>query len=140
MCIRDRSNGFYEWMKEKGKKQPYLFKLTDGSLFAFAGLWERWESKDGVGIESCTIITTGANELILKLHDRMPVILKNNDYALWLDPIAKREILQPLLIPYPSEEMNCYPVSPKVNNATYDNPEGIEPMFQEGSEPQRLLS
>ena len=132
------SNGFYEWMKEKGKKQPYLFKLTDGSLFAFAGLWERWESKDGVGIESCTIITTDANELVQPLHDRMPVILKNKDYALWLNPMAKWELLQPLLIPYSSEEMNSYPVSPKVNKATYDSPEGIEPTFREGSESQSL--
>ena len=68
----------------------------------------------------------------------MPVILKNEDYALWLDPIAKREILQPLLIPYPSEEMNSYPVSPKVNKATYDSPDSIEPMFLEGSESQSL--
>ena len=59
---------------------------------------------------------------------------------LWLDPEAKLEILQPLLIPYPSEEMNSYPVSPKVNKVTYDSPEGIEPMFQEGSESQSLLS
>ena len=123
------ANGFYEWMKERGKKQPYLFKLTDGSLFAFAGLWERWESKDGVALESCTIITTDANELVQPLHDRMPVILKNKDYALWLDPIAKREILQPLLIPYPSVEMKCYPVSPNVNKATYDNPDSIEPLL-----------
>ena len=123
------ANGFYEWMKERGKKQPYLFKFTDGSLFAFAGLWERWESKDGVALESCTIITTDANELVQPLHDRMPVILKNKDYALWLDPIAKREILQPLLIPYPSVEMKCYPVSPNVNKATYDNPDSIEPLL-----------
>jgi len=70
----------------------------------------------------------------------MPVILKNKDYALWLDPIAKREILQPLLIPYPSEEMNSYPVSQKVNKATHDSPDCIEPMFQEGSESKSLLS
>jgi putative SOS response-associated peptidase YedK len=134
------SNGFYEWTKNKGQKQPYLIKLTEGSLFAFAGLWEHWESKDGVDVESCTIITTHANELVQPLHDRMPVILKNKDYALWLDPIAKREILQPLLIPYPSEEMNSYPVSSNVNKATYDSPDSIEPMFQEGSESQSLLS
>lgn len=105
------ANGFYEWKKIQGKKQPYLIQLTDGILFAFAGLWEHWESKDGLFLESCTIITTAANEMVRPLHDRMPVILKKKDYALWLDPkTANQEILQPLLIPYPSKEMIYHPV------------------------------
>ena len=80
------TNGFYEWMKEKEKKQPYLIQLTDGNLFAFAGLWEHWQGPDGSTIESCTVITTEANDLLRPIHDRMPVIITRKDYDSWLNP------------------------------------------------------
>lgn len=123
------ANGFYEWRKDQGNKQPYLIQLTDGNLFAFAGLWEQWKGQKGAVLESCTIITTEANDLLKPIHDRMPVILKSKDYSLWLDPKTNQEIFQPLLIPYPSKEMKCYAVTPKVNKASYDRADSIEPLL-----------
>ena len=122
------ADGFYEWKKRKGdQKQPYLVRNADGSPFAFAGLWESWTGPEGEIIESCTILTTDANDLTQPIHDRMPVILKPEDYDLWLDPEVKDpKLLKPLLRPYPSEEMIAEPVSPKVNKASYDAPDCVE--------------
>ena len=122
------ADGFYEWKKQEGKqKQPYLVRSADGSPFAFAGLWDGWTGPDGDTLESCTILTTDANDLTRPIHDRMPVILKPEYYDLWLDPAVKDPaLLKPLLRPYPSEEMVTQPVSPKVNRATYDAPDCVE--------------
>jgi putative SOS response-associated peptidase YedK len=97
------------------KKQPYYVTLRDGSPFAFAGLWERWHGEEG-GFQSCSIVTTDANELMRPLHDRMPVILDAKDYAAWLDqsPRPKEELLA-LLRAFPSEVMKAVPVSTTVN-------------------------
>ena len=125
------TNGFYEWMKEKEKKQPYLIRLADESLFAFAGLWEHWKGPDGSTIESCTVITTEANDLVRPIHDRMPVIIPRKDYDSWLNPeMLGQETFQSLLQPYPSSEMVFFPVNPKVNKATYENPDCIEPVLR----------
>ena len=98
------ADGFYEWQTQGKKKQPFYFKLKEGEVFGFAGLWEHWE-KNGV-VESCTIITTNANNLMQPIHDRMPVILSRQNYEMWLDPeMAKVEKLQELLQPYSEEEM-----------------------------------
>jgi len=97
---------------------------ADESTFAFAGLWESWTGPDGEIIESCTILTTDANDLTRPIHDRMPVILKPENYALWLHPqIKDPSVLIPLLRPYPSEEMIVHPGSAKVNKAGYDAPD-----------------
>lgn len=122
------ADGFYEWKKGKGsQKQPYLVRSADGSPLAFAGLWESWTGPDGEITESCTILTTDANELTQPIHDRMPVILHLKDYDLWLDPGVKDpQLLKPLLRPYPSEEMIVEPVSTKVNKASYDAPDCVE--------------
>ena len=131
------TNGFYEWMKEKEKKQPYLIRLADESLFAFAGLWEHWKGPDGSTIESCTVITTEANDLLRPIHDRMPVIITRKDYDSWLNPdISGQETFQSLMLPYPSHEMVFFPVNPKVNKATYDNPDCIEPVLRAESDTQ----
>ncbi|MGH8651638.1 MAG: SOS response-associated peptidase [Gammaproteobacteria bacterium] len=82
------ADGFYEWKRLDGRKQPYYIRLKDRQPFAFAGLWEHWEG-GGEIIDSCAIIVTQANELIGAIHDRMPVILDPADYELWLDPDAK---------------------------------------------------
>jgi putative SOS response-associated peptidase YedK len=116
------SDGFYEWKKVGNKKQPYHFHLANGQLLAFAGLWERWKE-----IESCTILTTAANELSGQFHDRMPVILSPNDYAEWLDPQAKEPVK--LLTPFPASEMAAIAVNPIVNNARNEGPECIEPFL-----------
>lgn len=121
------ADGFYEWQRQERKKQPFYFRLQDGRPFAFAGLWERWEAPDdGEAIESCTILTTEAVELLQPIHDRMPVILDPKDYNLWLDPaVQKPEQLQQLLCPYRSEAMIAYPVSTQVNKPNNNSPECI---------------
>jgi putative SOS response-associated peptidase YedK len=120
------ADGFYEWQRQEGKKQPFYFCLQNRQPFAFAGLWERWQDLNGDMINSCTILTTEANEILHSIHDRMPVILEPKDYDLWLDPtLEKREMLQQLLRPYSSEAMISYPVSTKVNNPANNTPECI---------------
>lgn len=121
------ADGFYEWQQQENGKQPFYLRLKDDRPFAFAGLWEHWEEDRGEAIDSCTILTTNANELTSRIHSRMPVILDPKDYDLWLDPsVSKSETLQPLLRPYDSEKMEAYPVSKTVNRPTNDRPECIE--------------
>jgi putative SOS response-associated peptidase YedK len=107
------ADGFYEWQRlDSGQKQPFFFRMRDEHPFAFAGLWERWQGEDGQVIESCTILTTTANEVLRPVHDRMPVILRPSDHDLWLDEdVRKRTLLKQLLQPYPDSEMTSYPVS-----------------------------
>jgi putative SOS response-associated peptidase YedK len=122
------ADGFYEWQKTNGKKQPIYIKMADGRPFAFAGLWEHWQGADGSEIESCTLLTTSPNELVRPIHDRMPVILQPDDYDLWLDPkIQTADRLQPLLQPYPAEAMTYFPVSTLVNTPQIDDPRCVEP-------------
>jgi putative SOS response-associated peptidase YedK len=116
-------DGFYDWKKLNGRKQPYYIRLQDGRPFAFTGLWERWNRGDSP-IDACTILTTDANELVGSIHDRMPVIFDPADYDLWLDPDvqdAKR------LEPYRGEAMAAWPVSTLVNSPKADDPRCIEP-------------
>lgn len=123
------ADGFYEWQKQDGQKQPFYIRMRDGRPFAFAGLWERWRGSDDVVIESCTLLTTGPNELMRPLHNRMPAILHPKDYDLWLDPEVQRpDLLQAVLLPYPAEEMTAYPVSRWVNSPDHDDPRCIEPL------------
>jgi putative SOS response-associated peptidase YedK len=127
------ADGFYEWKRENGQKQPFYFRLSDGQPFAFAGLWERWRSpqhnSDGEEIRSCTILTTTANELVQPIHERMPVILAPQDYDLWLNSqMPTSEALQQLLCPYPAEAMTAYPVSRLVNNSRQNSSECIIPL------------
>ncbi len=120
------ADGFFEWQKVDGRKQPYLVELSDGEPFAFAGLWEHWEGLGGDVIDSFTIIVTEANELLRPIHDRMPVILDPPDYDLWLEggPAVARAA-HDLLQPYPAERMVAHPVSRRVNNPRHDDPECI---------------
>jgi putative SOS response-associated peptidase YedK len=115
------ASGFFEWQKTKAGKQPFYFRPQDEGLFAIAGLWESWQE-----IETCTILTTAANELLQPIHERMPVILNPADYDQWLDwQTQDTEALQALLKPFLADQMLAYPVSKRVNNATIDNPECI---------------
>ena len=121
------SGGFYEWKQiVGGKKQPYFIHMKDGSAFAFAGLWETWKSPQGEVIESTTIITTDANDLLKEVHDRMPVIIPKESYETWLSPEATPENLIKLLKPYSSVEMEFYPVSTIVNKPSNDDPTCLE--------------
>jgi putative SOS response-associated peptidase YedK len=124
------ADGFFEWQKVDGKKQPYYFQLKDNCPFAFAGLWEHWE-RVGKKIESGTILTTAANDLLRNVHDRMPVILHPADYERWLDPDNQTgKNLDKLLCPFPAEEMQSFPVSTHVNNPRNDDPRCVEPLVQ----------
>ena len=123
------ADGFYEWRKQSGKKQPFYFRLENGSPFAFAGLWERWESEDS-RLETCTILTTEANQTVAQVHDRMPVILKADSYDRWLDPSQPPALLQELLRPYDSDLMTAYPVSLSVNSPRNDTPDCTAPLAE----------
>lgn len=121
------ADGFFEWQKTGGKtKQPFFIGLRDDQPFALAGLWERWEKGPEGPVESCTVLTTSPNELLAEIHDRMPVILPEATWDLWLDPEIQDAIaLQSLLVPFPADEMQCYPVSTVVNSPRNDVPECI---------------
>jgi len=120
------ADGFFEWKKIGGKKQPYYIHLKDDQPFGFAGLWERW-NREGEEIQSCTIITTEPNELMKPIHNRMPVIVQSTDYDRWLDPdFEDGKALQQVLRRYPAELMEAYPVSTLVNNPRNEAPGCIE--------------
>jgi putative SOS response-associated peptidase YedK len=130
------ADGFYEWQKQDGGKQPFYIRLCSGQPFAFAGLWEHWKAGDGSAVESCTLLTTEPNDLIRPLHNRMPVILHMEDYELWLDVNNQdKNVLQPLLQPFPSEAMEAYPVSRFVNRPQNDDLRCIEPLPQGEDQP-----
>jgi putative SOS response-associated peptidase YedK len=117
-------DGFYEWAKVGSRKQPYFFQLRGGEPFAFAGLWQAGEEGS-----SCAILTCKANGLVAPVHDRMPVILPPADYGEWLDQeLHDPDALEPLLQPYPPDEMEAYAVGPHVNNARNDDPGCVEPV------------
>ena len=121
------ADGFYEWKREREGKQPYYIRFHDHRPFVFAGLWERW-AKTEPAIETCTVITTSPNSLMEPIYQRMPVILDPQAYEMWLDPsIHEPRFLTPLLTPFPSEEMEAYPVSTLVNSPYNDRPECIAP-------------
>lgn len=122
------ADGFYEWKKgesKKAPKQPYHIRMRDFRPFAFAGLWEFWKGPDAAEpIESCTILTTDANDIVRPLHDRMPVILDPRDHARWIDPTPRdpAELLE-MLRPCSPADMLAVPVSTTVNNARNEGPE-----------------
>ena len=123
------ADGFFEWRTEAGRRQPYLVRLRGGGPFAFAGLWDRWSGDSGVPIDSCTIVTTDANDLLRPVHDRMPLILSPADIPRWLDPEVRLYAeLAPLLEPFPSDAVELVPVSPRVNRIENDDDACVEPL------------
>jgi putative SOS response-associated peptidase YedK len=122
------ADGFYEWRKEGGgHKTPMYIHLRSGQPFAFAGLWEQWHSPDGSVLPSATIITTAPNALMEAIHDRMPAIVHAKDYARWLAvEETSPDAVADVLAPFPAEEMEAYPVSPRVNRPAHDAPDCIE--------------
>jgi putative SOS response-associated peptidase YedK len=115
--------GFYEWQKHPAGKQPYYITSVDGTLLAFAGLWDDWKKPDGERLTTFTVLTCAANELMRPVHDRMPVILRHEDYRAWLEAEDPRK----LLAPCPEEMLECYPVSNRVNSPKNDAPDLISP-------------
>ena len=127
------ADGFYEWMKEPGKrtKTPMYIKMNNDEPFAFAGLWDTWHAADGSDLLSTTIITTKPNELLQNIHNRMPVVLPEDAYSLWLqtEQVDTTE-LKSLLNPYTAAEMKAYPVSTQVNNPANEAPACVQPYNQ----------
>src|SRR5688572_17317555 len=128
------ADSFYEWRKDPGgkTKTPMRVTMKSGDVFAFAGLWDAWHAPDGSVVPSCTLITTTPNELMADIHDRMPVILKPDDYQEWLDP-AERDAAEmtKLLKPYAADEMHATAVSRTVNNPKNESPACIESATKE---------
>ncbi len=124
------ADGFYEWKSQPGTKTkiPYFIHMKDGKPFAFAGLWDEWHAADGAPLRTCTIITTSPNPLMASIHDRMPVIVKPENYAEWLDEAPRSpDSLQHLIAAFPAEEMEAYPVSALVNSPSNDQAECLQP-------------
>jgi putative SOS response-associated peptidase YedK len=123
------ADGFYEWESSSGGKQPWLFRLADARPFAMAGLWETWAGPDGLAVESCTIITTSANALLARFHDRMPVILPPESHDVWLDAESHGpDEAARWLSPYPEAGMSAHRVSARVNRAGVEDPSLTEPL------------
>jgi putative SOS response-associated peptidase YedK len=120
------ADGFFEWKKMTGGKQPYFITLANQRLFAFAGIWDR-VSREHTLLESFSIITCEPNEMVSEVHARMPVILPFQDYDLWLKSDDQGR-LKGLLSPYRAEEMQMYPVSKLVNSPSNDGPECVRPL------------
>lgn len=119
------TDGFYEW--RKGDKQPFAVSMGNRSLMMMAGLWESWKSPEGEWLRSCTIITTDANELMMRVHDRMPVILGFEDWPAWLgETPATLAELKAMLRPFPAERLIMWPVDRKVGNVKNEGPELVE--------------
>ena len=127
------ASGFFEWAHRAGDRQPYYIHRVDEKPMAFAGMWEHWKDKEGkTVIESCAILTTDAGEPVIKLHDRMPVILEPEDFDPWLDPEEHRvERLRELLRPAAPGVLTMFPVSKFVNKATNEGEKCIEPVEAE---------
>ncbi len=122
------ADGFYEWQARDGRKQPSYIRLKSGRPFGIAGLWDRWEKQDEP-LETCTILTCDANEPMLAIHDRMPVVIPPESFAVWLDPdIHDPGRLSPLLRPFHPDEMTAYPVSTLVNSVKNDSLELLAPL------------
>jgi putative SOS response-associated peptidase YedK len=118
------ANGFYEWQKRRGGKVPYYIQPRDGSMMGFAGLWDIWKNPGGERVESCTIITTVANELVKPLHDRMPLIISPDAYGCWLT--GNVDEASEVISTSASVPLEAYPVSTLVNKPENDDPRCIE--------------
>jgi putative SOS response-associated peptidase YedK len=121
------ADGYYEWRAAGKFKQPYFIRRADDAPFGFAGLWETRPGADGSPLETCTVITTAANDLTRSVHDRMPVIFDPDAWDAWLAPDADPATLLALLQPYPSDRLAIGPVSPLVNSSRNDLPECVKP-------------
>lgn len=127
------TDGFYEWKKVGGGKQPVRIVLKSRGPFMFAGLWDRWRPPEGEPVETFTILTTEANDTLAVVHHRMPVIVRPEDWERWVRSETSLEELKKVFLPFQDEEMEFYNVSPIVNNARHETPECIA-VWQPGNE------
>jgi len=121
-CIIPMS-GFYEWSHTEGEKHPYFIHLANKAPMGVAGIWEHWDAPDGTALETFSVLTTSANKLVSKLHDRMPVILHPDSYGLWLSKnMHDAHALESLYSPFPDSLMTYHEVPKLVNNPRFDSP------------------
>lgn len=121
------ADGFFEWQRTESGKQPWYIHRADGELLGLAGLWELWDPPDGgTPLASCAIITTGANDFMRPLHDRMPVVLDAVARDAWLAPDADPAALEALLRPAPEDALEAWPVSRRVNSPFNEDPSLLE--------------
>jgi putative SOS response-associated peptidase YedK len=131
------ADGFYEWNRNRGTKSPYHIRRKDGLPFAFAGIWERWANA-GQPLETCAVVTTASNDFMLRLHDRMPVILPSGDYDAWLGG-DDSDALQHLLRTRETPELEMIPVSTWVNSARHDDERCLQPVAEDSDGRQQFL-
>lgn len=123
------ASGFYEWKKEGTRKLPFYFHRKDNSLLTFAGLYDSWQAPTGETRQTYTIITTAANELMVPIHDRMPAILTDEGVQRWLSgTVLSPAVRNEILVPFASERMETYLVSPRVNSSAVDDEQLIVPL------------
>ncbi len=140
------ASGFYEWQaRGKGPKRPFLaspgpIRPGDGTLIAFAGLWETWHGPDGGEIDTATIVTTDANTPLAAIHERMPVVIAPEDFETWLLAATQPAEAAALLKPAPDDLFSPMPVSTRVNSADNDDPALIEETHEEPAEPPKRAS
>ena len=128
------ADGFYEWLTDERGKRPLWFSRPDGELFAFAGIWAELSARSGDGVlHSCAIVTCEPNGLVRPIHDRMPVVLRPELEAGWLDQDAEPEDLRRLLSPVPDDLLSAREVGDFVNDVRDDGPHLIEPRQEEPS-------
>jgi len=121
------ADGFFEWVGERGDKQPWHIRRKDGRPFAFAGIWETWRPKDGEPLRTFSLLTGEPNELVARIHDRMPCILARPDWDAWLDPaLPVPEAVPGLTKPYPAERLEAYPVSRWMGSPKNEGPRCVE--------------
>jgi len=125
-------DGFYEWQKRDDGRQPFYFSSRRRTPLALAGLWERWEYPGGRRLDSCTILTTAANSTMRPIHHRMPVIVPEADWRIWLElPPEKAETLVDLLKPAAADALLAWPVNRHVNRPDFDEPQCVEPVWDD---------
>ena len=119
------ADGFYEWKSEVQQKQPYYFSMKSGEPFALGGVWESWRAPNGEVLRTCCLITTGPNDIMLPVHDRMPVIVAPSDYAMWLtgEPSDALDLVKP----YPTDAMQVWPVSKRVSRSGEEGADLVRP-------------
>jgi putative SOS response-associated peptidase YedK len=121
------ADGFYEWKRDGDRKRPFWVHARDRAPLAFAGLWEIWTGPNGEELETAAIVTTRANATLAPLHDRMPVVVPEDAFDLWLDPNADRQIAATVIAPAPDNLLTAYEVSSAVNRAANDDPVLLTP-------------
>ncbi len=122
------ASGFYGWKPGPKRKQPYYFRPRDGGVFVCAGIWDRWTSVTD-DLETVSVLTMPSNELVMPMDPRMPVIVNEEHFDSWLDPNTKDPVkLLALFKPFPAEQMECWPVSTRVNDPVEDDSELLTPI------------